>query len=188
MLTTATTTDTRTKLGVIRRRCRTISWATWIWRPTGTLARARETQDPDLFEEITLGLGRKLTSPQGADWRWIWKGPSPCQRCRPRRVSPALRRPVKAVEVVLDGARARCKLQRLPYRSDHREGHPGVNRPIRFSRAGSRAQVTPDNIFRLNIPGDLNGHGCRDFYSRTSTLCREFFSQRMKTTAAGSTT
>src|SRR5262249_56276776 len=29
-----------------------------------TLVRARDTQDPDLFEEIKLGLGRKLTSPQ----------------------------------------------------------------------------------------------------------------------------
>src|SRR5215831_10653299 len=29
-----------------------------------TLTAARETQDPDLFEEIKLGTGRKLTSPQ----------------------------------------------------------------------------------------------------------------------------
>jgi membrane-associated phospholipid phosphatase len=150
-----------------------------------TLARARETQDPDLFEQITLGLGRKLTSPQaglamdleGPDSHHVTMPPAPKFASAETAGEAvelywmALARDVNFEDYHTDPIIAQATLE-MTGLSD-------------FRGPKALGQVTPDNIFRLNIPGDLDGPWVSQFLLKDFYFGANFFSQRMKTTVTG---
>jgi hypothetical protein len=122
-----------------------------------TLARAARTEDPADWERITLGLGRKLTSPQaglamdlqGADSHHVTLPPAPrfdSAEAAGEAVElywMALARDVAFNDYATDPivARAAGELSGL---SDFRGPKVG-------------GQVTPTTIFRDNLPGALAG-------------------------------
>jgi len=55
-----------------------------------------------------------------------------------------------------------------------------------FRGPRENGKVTPDNIFCLNIPGDVEGPWVSQFLLKDFYFGANFFSQRLKTTAAGS--
>lgn len=148
-----------------------------------TLARARETQNPDLFEEITLGLGRKLTSPQaglamdleGPDSHHVTMAPPP-------RFASA----EEAGEMV--------ELYWMSLLRDVNfadwENHPlaaqaadEISKLSDFRGPRQNGVVTPQTLFRSNTPDDLNGPWVSQFLLKDFYFGANLFSQRMKTSA-----
>lgn len=150
-----------------------------------TLARARETQNPALFEEIKLGLGRKLTSPQaglamdleGPDSHHVTMPPPPTFASAEEAGEMvelywmALARDVHFNDYATDPviAQATEEISRL---SD-----------FRGPRQGSR--VTPQTLFRSTTPQDLNGPWLSQFLLKDFYFGANYFSQKMKTVVAG---
>src|SRR5262245_2808313 len=150
-----------------------------------TLARARATQDPDDFEKITLGLGRKLTSPQagpamdleGPDSHHVTMPPAPrfaSAEAAGEAVElywMALARDVNFMDYGSDPIIARAA-QDLSTMSDFRGPKQG-------------GIVTPDTIFRLDIEGDLTGPWMSQFLLQDFFFGANPFSQKMRTVVAG---
>lgn len=150
-----------------------------------TLVKARTTRDPTDFEAITLGLGRKLTSPQaglamdleGPDSHHVAL-PAPPRFDSAQQASEAaelywmaLARDVNFNDYQSDPiiARAAQDLSRL---SDFRGPKEG-------------GSVTPNTIFRNSTRGDLNGPWLSQFLSLDFFFGANFVSQTMKTVVAG---
>lgn len=150
-----------------------------------TLVKARETQNPDDFEAIQLGLGRKLTSPQaglamdleGPDSHHVTLPPPPVFSSAEEAGEMvelywmALARDVNFNDYGTDPiiARAAAELSGL---SDFRG--PKAN-----------GKVTPNTIFRNSTPGDLNGPWLSQFLTLDFNFGANFVSQKMKTVIAG---
>ncbi|HKQ78932.1 MAG TPA: vanadium-dependent haloperoxidase [Blastocatellia bacterium] len=149
-----------------------------------TLARARTTQDPDDFEKIQLGLGRKLTSPQaglamdleGPDSHHVTMPPAPRLASAEAAGEAvelywmALLRDVNFTDYGTDPGIARAA-QDLSTMSDFRGPKQG-------------GTVTPDTIFRLDIAGDLSGPWMSQFLLQDFFFGANFFSQKMRTVSA----
>lgn len=149
-----------------------------------TLARARDTRDPDLFEEIKLGLGRKLTSPQaglamdleGPDSHHVTMPPAP--RFASAEIAGeavevywmALLRDVNFADYDTSPiiAQAAADISKLTDYRGPREG----------------GKVTPATIFRSNLIGNLEGPWVSQFLLKDFFFGANFFSQKMRTTAA----
>jgi hypothetical protein len=150
-----------------------------------TLTRARETRNPALFDEIKLGLGRKLTSPQaglamdleGPDSHHVTMPPAPrfaSAEAAGEAVElywMALARDVNFADFGSNPIIARAA-QELSALSD-----------FRGPRAGG--QVTPDTIFRSGVAGDLTGPWLSQFLIQDFYFGANFFSQRMRTVNPG---
>ncbi|MBI1761365.1 MAG: vanadium-dependent haloperoxidase [Acidobacteria bacterium] len=150
-----------------------------------TLARARETENPALFEQITLGLGRKLTSPQaglamdleGADSHHVTLPPPPTLASAEEAGEMvelywmALTRDVNFNDYGNDPLIARAVAE-LSTMSDFRG--PKVS-----------GKVTPGTIFRNSTPGDLTGPWLSQFLTLDFNFGANFVSQKMKTVVAG---
>ena len=151
-----------------------------------SLAKARTTQNPDDFELIQLGLGRKLTSPQ-AGLAMDLEGPDShhvTMAAPPRFASAeeagemvelywmALLRDVNFADWETSPlvAQATDELSRL---SD-------------FRGPRQSGKVTPQTLFRSNTPDDLNGPWISQFLLKDFYFGANLFSQRMRTVLAGS--
>jgi hypothetical protein len=150
-----------------------------------TLRLARETRNPALFDEIKLGLGRKLTSPQaglamdleGPDSHHVTMPPAPRFASAETAGEAvelywmALARDVHFTDYGSSPIIARAA-QELSTLSDFRGPRVG-------------GQVTPDTIFRLDIAGDLTGPWLSQFLIQDFYFGANFFSQRMRTVNPG---
>jgi hypothetical protein len=150
-----------------------------------TLTRARETRNPALFDEIKLGLGRKLTSPQaglamdleGPDSHHVTMPPAPrfaSAEAAGEAVElywMALARDVNFSDYGSNPIIARAA-QELSTLSDFRGPRVG-------------GQVTPDTIFRSGVVGDLTGPWLSQFLIQDFYFGANFFSQRMRTVNPG---
>jgi hypothetical protein len=150
-----------------------------------TLARARETQNPDLFEQITLGLGRKMTSPQaglamdleGADSHHVTLPPPPALASAEAAGEMvelywmALARDINFNDYVTSPliARAAAELSSL----------------ADFRGPKENGKVTANTIFRNSTPGDLTGPWLSQFLTLDFNFGANFVSQKMKTAVAG---
>ncbi len=150
-----------------------------------TLATARTTQNPDLFEQVTLGLGRKLTSPQaglamdleGPDSHHVTMAPPPALASAEAAGEAvelywmALARDINFNDYGSDPLIARAAAE-LSTVSD-------------FRGAKVNGRVTPSTIFRGNTPGDLTGPWLSQFLTLDFNFGANFVSQKEKTLTAG---
>lgn len=150
-----------------------------------TLVRAREMQNPALFEQITLGLGRKLTSPQ-AGLAMDLEGPDSHHVTLPP--PPALASAEEAGEAV--------ELYWMALARDvnfnEYGSHPLTQRAAAelatladFRGPKENGRVTTNTLFRNNTPGDLTGPWLSQFLTLDFSFGANFFSQKMKTLPAG---
>jgi hypothetical protein len=146
-----------------------------------TLARAADTQQPADFEAITLGLGRKLTSPQaglamdleGPDSHHVVLPPAPRLESAEEAGEAAelywmaLARDVNFTDYASNPiiARAADDLSRLSDFHGPREG----------------GRITPNTIFRNSTPGDLAGHWLSQFLILDFPFGAVPFSQKIRT-------
>ncbi len=150
-----------------------------------TLVRAREGNSPQLYEQITLGLGRKLTSPQ-AGLAMDLQGPDSHHVTLPP--APTFSSAEEAGEMV--------ELYWMALLRDvgfhEYDTHPLVAaacdeisqlNDFRGPRADGR--VTPQTLFRLNVPEDTNGPWMSQFLLQNFYFGANFFSNKMRTTPAG---
>ncbi|HYE74767.1 MAG TPA: phosphoesterase, partial [Blastocatellia bacterium] len=150
-----------------------------------TLAYARRTQNPADFENIQLGLGRKLTSPQaglamdleGPDSHHVTMPPAPRFDSAEEAGEAvelywmALARDVHFSDYATDPliAKAAADLSNL---SD-------------FRGAKENGKVTPNTIFRGPTSGDLTGPWLSQFLTLDFSFGANLFSQKMRTLPAG---
>lgn len=150
-----------------------------------TLARARETQNPALFEQITLGLGRKLTSPQ-AGLAMDLEGPDSHHVTMPP--PPTFASAEEAGEMVELYWMA---LLRDVNFSDWTTNPTvalacdEISRLADFRGPRQNGKVTPQTLFRSSTPDDLNGPWMSQFLLKDFYFGANYFSQKMKTSAAG---
>ncbi len=151
-----------------------------------SLARARESQDPDLFEQITLGLGRPLTSPQ-AGLAMDLEGPDSHHVTMPP--PPRFDSAEEAGEMV--------ELYWMALLRDVNFGdwnsHPlatqaadELSKLSDFRGPREAGRVTPNTLFRSNTPEDLNGPWLSQFLIKDFYFGANLFSQKMKTLVPGS--
>lgn len=150
-----------------------------------TLTRARETQNPALFEEIRLGLGRKLTSPQ-AGLAMDLEGPDSHHVCLPS--APAFASAEAAGEAV--------ELYWMALARDVNFNEYGSN-PITqraaaelstmadFRGPKENGRVTTNTLFRNSAPGDVAGPWLSQFLTLDFFMGANLVSQKMKTVVAG---
>ncbi len=150
-----------------------------------TLVRARTTQDPDDFEKIQLGLGRKLTSPQ-AGLAMDLEGPDSHHVTLPP--SPKLASAEAAGEAV--------ELYWMAHARDVNFADYGTNPIITraaqelsalsdFRGPKENGRVTANTIFRGTTPGDLVGPWLSQFLIQDFSFGAVPFSQKMKTVFPG---
>lgn len=174
-----------------------------------TLARARTTQNPDDFELIQLGLGRKLTSPQaglamdleGPDSHHVTLPPAPrfdsaeeagemvelywMSLARDVHFSDYANNPIIAA--------AAEEISRLTdFRGPRNNTRTSLNTQVEaaptlssFRGRRSNGAVTAQTIFRNSTPGDLNGPWLSQFLTLDFSFGANYFSQKMKTLPAG---
>lgn len=150
-----------------------------------TLTRARETRNPALFEEIELGLGTKLTSPQaglamdleGPDSHHVTMPPAPRFDSAEAAGEAAelywmaLARDVNFADYGTDPIIARAT-QELSALSNFRGPKEG-------------GKVTANTIFRANAVGDLTGPWMSQFLLQDFYFGANPFSQRARTVLPG---
>jgi hypothetical protein len=146
-----------------------------------TLVKARESRQPYDFEQVQLGTGRKLTSPQ-AGLAMDLEGPDSHHIKLPP--APAFASAEEAGEIV--------ELYWMALARDinftEYDSHPLIARAaedlsrlsdFRGPKAGGR--VMPGTIFRNSTPGDLNGPWLSQFLLLDFYFGANLFSQKMKT-------
>lgn len=150
-----------------------------------TLVTARTTQNPDDFEKIQLGLGRKLTSPQaglamdleGADSHHVTMPPP-----------PAFASAEEAGEMVELYWMA---LARDINFSDYAnspliaQAADEISKLSDFRGPRQNGRVTAQSIFRSNIVGDLEGPYISQFLLKDFYFGANLFSNRMRTSTTG---
>jgi len=150
-----------------------------------TLVNARESFDPGNWENVILGLGRKLTSPQaglamdleGPDSHHVKLPPAPAFASAEEAGEEvelywkALARDVPFSEYATSPliARACADISKL---SD-------------FRGPKKNGAVTPETIFRVDFAGDLEGPWVSQFLLQDFYMGANFVSQKMKTSLAG---
>ncbi len=146
-----------------------------------TLVRARTTRAPEDFEAITLGLGRKLTSPQ-AGLAMDLEGPDSHHLALP--APPRFDSAEEAGEAVELYWMA---LARDIHFSDYATD-PTILRAARdlsrlsdFRGPKENGRVTPPTIFRNETPGDLAGPWLSQFLTLDFSFGANSVSQRMNT-------
>ena len=150
-----------------------------------TLQVARETQNPALFEEIRLGLGRKLTSPQ-AGLAMDLEGPD----------SHHVTLPPPPAFASAEAAGESVELYWMALARDVNFNDYG-NSPV-IARAAAElstltdfrgprqnGKVTAATIFRNSTPGDLNGPWLSQFLTQDFYMGANLVSQKMKTVMPG---
>ncbi|MFN0123493.1 MAG: hypothetical protein ACKV2V_23570, partial [Blastocatellia bacterium] len=151
-----------------------------------TLVRARETQNPYDFEQIQLGLGRKLTSPQ-AGLAMDLEGPDSHHVAMPP--APALASAEEAGEMTELYWMA---LARDVHFSDYetspltRGAAEDLSRMSDFRGPKERGRVTPATIFRNGAADEINGPWLSQFLIKDFYFGANYFSQKIKTLPAGS--
>jgi hypothetical protein len=150
-----------------------------------TLVTARTTLNPDDFEKIELGLGRKLTSPQ-AGLAMDLEGPDSHHVTMP----PAPR---------FDSAETAGEMVELYWMALLRdvnftdyETSPLVAQAVDelsklsdFRGPRQNGKVTAKTLFRSTAPDDLNGPWMSQFLLQDFYFGANLFSQKMKTVVAG---
>jgi membrane-associated phospholipid phosphatase len=150
-----------------------------------TLVRARTSRNPEDFEAIRLGLGRKLTSPQaglamdleGPDSHHVMLPPAPRFDSAEEAGEAvelywmSLLRDVNFTDYATHplAAQAAAELSSL---TDFRG--PKVN-----------GRVTPATLFRNSTPGDLNGPYLSQFLLQDFSFGANQFSQKIRTVMPG---
>lgn len=150
-----------------------------------TLVEAREGFDPGNWENVKLGLGRLLTSPQaglamdleGPDSHHVKLPPAPALASAEEAGEEvelywmALARDIPFTEYNSNALIARA-CQDISKLSDYRG--PKKN-----------GVVTPDTLFRANFAGVLDGPWVSQFLLQDFYMGANFVSQKMKTSASG---
>jgi membrane-associated phospholipid phosphatase len=146
-----------------------------------TLVRARESQNPDDFERIELGLGRKLTSPQ-AGLAMDLEGPDSHHVTMPP--PPNFASAEAAGEMV---ELYWMSLLRDVNFSDY-DSNPlaaaasnELSSLADFRGPRQRDRVTPATLFRSDLVGNLNGPWVSQFLLKNFYFGANFFSQMLRT-------
>jgi membrane-associated phospholipid phosphatase len=146
-----------------------------------TLVRARESQSPDDFERIELGLGRKLTSPQ-AGLAMDLEGPDSHQVTMPP--PPNFASAETAGEMV---ELYWMSLLRDVNFSEY-DTHPlalaasnELSGLADFRGPRQQGKVSPTTLFRSNLAGNLNGPWLSQFLLKDFYFGSNFFSQKIRT-------
>ncbi len=150
-----------------------------------TLVRARETENPELFEQVTLGSARKLTSPQ-AGLAMDLEGPDSHHVTMPP--APALSSAEEAGEAVeLYWMALARDINFNDYGADPLSARAAAELSTLADFRGPKAngRVTPGTLFRNSTPGDLAGPWLSQFLTLDFNFGANFVSQKMKTLPAG---
>ena len=150
-----------------------------------TLVKARTTRNPEDFEAITLGLGRKLTSPQ-AGLAMDLEGPDSHHVALP--APPRFESGEQASEAVeLYWMALARDVNFNNYASDPiiARAAEDLSRLSDFRGPKEGGRVTPNTIFRNSTPGDLNGPWLSQFLTLDFYFGANFVPLTMKTVAAG---
>ena len=150
-----------------------------------TLVRARTTQNPDDFEKIQLGLGRKLTSPQaglamdleGPDSHHVTMPPPP-------RFASA-EEAGEMVELYWMALLRDVNFTEWDSNPLVAQAADEISKLADFRGPRQNGKITPQTLFRSNTPDDLNGPWISQFLLKDFYFGANLFSQKMKTTAAG---
>jgi hypothetical protein len=149
-----------------------------------TMVKARQSQDPAEFENIQLGLGRKLTSPQ-AGLAMDLQGPDSHHVTLPP--APRFSSAEEAGEIVELYWMA---LARDVNFTDY-DNSPiiaaaaaDISQLSDFRGPKQQGRITPTTIFRNATPGDLNGPWLSQFLLLDFSFGANYFSQKIKTLPA----
>lgn len=151
-----------------------------------TLVRARTTRKPEDFEEIQLGLGRKLTSPQaglamdleGPDSHHVMLPPAP-------RFASA-EEAGEAVELYWMALLRDVNFTDYETHPLAQEAAEELSNLSDFRGPKVNGRVTPATLFRNSTPGDLNGPWLSQFLLKDFYFGATLFSQKMRTVLPGS--
>ncbi|MEP7340542.1 MAG: vanadium-dependent haloperoxidase [Acidobacteriota bacterium] len=151
-----------------------------------TLATARTTQNPDDFEKIQLGLGRKMTSPQaglamdleGPDSHHVTMPPPP-------RFSSA-EEAGEMVELYWMALLRDVNFSDWETSPLVAQATDEISKLSDFRGPRQNGQVTPQTLFRSSTPDDLNGPWMSQFLLKDFYFGANFFTQRMRTVLPGS--
>lgn len=149
-----------------------------------TLVKARRTQDPAEFENIQLGLGRKLTSPQaglamdleGPDSQHVTMPPAP-------RFSSA-EEAGEMVEVYWMALARDVNFTAYDTNPIIAAAAADITQLSNFKGPKEQGRVTPTTIFRNRTDGDLTGPWMSQFLLLDFSFGANHFSQKMKTLPA----
>ncbi len=149
-----------------------------------TLVKARQTQDPAEFENIQLGLGRKLTSPQaglamdleGPDSQHVTMPPAP-------RFSSA-EEAGEMVELYWMALARDVNFTAYDTNPIIAAAAADITQLSNFKGPKEQGRVTPNTIFRNRADGDLAGHWLSQFLLLDFSFGANYFSQKMKTLPA----
>lgn len=150
-----------------------------------TLVKARTTREPADWELITLGLGRKLTSPQ-AGLAMDLEGPDSHHLALPP--APRFESAENAAEAVeLYWMALARDINFSEYSTDPiiAQAANDLSRLSDFRGPKESGRVTPRTIFRNHTTGDLAGHWLSQFLILDFSFGANFVSQQMKTLPAG---
>ncbi len=149
-----------------------------------TMVKARESQDPEDFEKIQLGLGRKLTSPQ-AGLAMDLQGPDSQHVTQP--AAPRFSSAEEAGEMVeLYWMALARDVNFTAYDTNPiiTAAAADLTQLSNFKGAKQEGRVTPNTIFRNRTDGDLTGPWMSQFLLLDFSFGANYFSQKMKTLPA----
>ena len=149
-----------------------------------TLVKARETQDPENFEKIQLGLGRKLTSPQ-AGLAMDLEGPDSQHVTLP--AAPRFSSAEEAGEMVeLYWMALARDVNFTAYDTNPiiAAAAADITQLSNFKGPKQQGRVTPTTIFRNRTDGDLTGPWMSQFLLLDFSFGANHVSQKMKTLPA----
>jgi hypothetical protein len=149
------------------------------------LLAALASGDPDDFEAIPMGLGRRLTNPQSG-LAFDLEGPDSQQMALP--AAPSLSSAEEAAEAgelywmahLRDVSFTRFDTERLV-----REAADDLSRFSDFQGPKEGGRVTPTTLFRGNTPGDLSGPYLSQFLLKDVPYGSQTISQRQQTVLPG---
>ncbi len=149
-----------------------------------TVVKARQTRDPEDFEKIQLGLGRKLTSPQ-AGLAMDLQGPDSHHVTLP--AAPRFSSAEEAGEMVeLYWMALTRDVNFTGYDTNPivAAAAADLTQLSNFKGPKQQGRVTPTTIFRNATPGDLNGPWLSQFLLLDFSFGANYFSQKIKTLPA----
>lgn len=149
-----------------------------------SLVKARRMQDPAEFENIQLGLGRKLTSPQ-AGLAMDLEGPDSHHVTLPAapRFSSA-EEAGEMVEVYWMALARDVNFTAYDTNPIITAAAADITQLSNFKGPKQQGRVTPNTIFRNRTDGDLNGPWLSQFLLLDFSFGANYFSQKMKTLPA----
>lgn len=150
-----------------------------------TLVRAQTTKDPEEFERIELGLGRKLVSPQGGLAMDLEGPDSHHVTLPPAPAFSSAEEAGEAVEVYWMALTRDVNFNDYPTHPLIALAASDLSRLSDFRGPKEGGRVTSNTIFRNGTPGDLNGPWLSQFLIQDFYFGANLFSQRMKTVVPG---